>query len=427
MKLRNIVLIVFFLSIVSTTKAQWEKLPIAGENITLHGEMAFNNDLSLGYFLQRDDDRPHLYQTHDSGKSWKRKRFFFTDSKTTFLDLKLRDSGKILMLHKSKICVLDTVTLLLDTLYDLEANLLQPTPIYLGNTEWVFVNDKVGFALRNNVFKTIDGGDTWQPVNGVFAQLHRSLHFIDEQHGYFIGLTAGENMKLYSTDDGGSTWDTSGMNLNFMGNVAVQFISPDTGFLGGNDNCIYKTTDRGITWNKLYCLNDGKEVNTIKSIQFITSQIGWIFIDGRSNVYKTVDGGKNFFMQELKNSTAKSYWTNELNIITPSLIYTGQSGFNYRSTNQGGSPMLSIKPVSGEKAERNVTLYPNPAKNSITFNVEGENSYNIRVFDIMGKEYASLIDISSNTTINIENLPTGIYFLQYINGSCSKSIKFIKE
>ena len=132
-------------------------------------------------------------------------------------------------------------------------------------------------------------------------------------------------------------------------------------------------------------------------------------------------------MQELKNSTSKTYWTNELNIITPSLIYTGQSGFNYRSTNQGGSPMLSIKPVIEESVKSNVSLYPNPAQNSITFTVDGEDEYNIRVFDIMGKEYTRFVDISSNTLINIEGLSSGIYFLQYTNGSCSKSIKFIKE
>jgi hypothetical protein len=82
-----------------------------------------------------------------------------------------------------------------------------------------------------------------------------------------------------------------------------------------------------------------------------------------------------------------------------------------------------------EKDNKNLVLYPNPANQSfvINFTEAQEGVKQIRIFDMLGKEVISIESPSSNT-INIANLPTGIYAVRILSQSgMSYTSKLVKE
>jgi polyhydroxybutyrate depolymerase len=80
-----------------------------------------------------------------------------------------------------------------------------------------------------------------------------------------------------------------------------------------------------------------------------------------------------------------------------------------------------------EKQNLAISVYPNPANTILNFNTDNfNNSESIEITDLLGKVVLS--DHTNSTTINIEKLQPGIYFLSIKNGNNkSGKAKFIKE
>lgn len=405
--------------------AQWQQTPNqGGEGPRILGFFDFKKDLSFGYMLEESETDPKLYQTHDSGYTWKRKRFFYTTRSTRLNGIKIMDNGNVLIISPTKVHVLDTTTLLLDTIYSFEQNYLQPVPLFFRTSSMYFFDKDTGFVLANNLFRTTDGGKTWNVFGNVFAQLQDNFHFVDRNNGFFLGMTEGYKTTVYSTTDGGLTWDTTGPSVNTGPDPTsytstLTFVSKDTGFIGGKNSCVYRTVNRGKTWEKFYCINDGKPNGEIRNLKFINSQEGWITITGREkNIFKTVNGGKNYYPQPLPSTQSDLTSPNRLHVIAPNLLFLdGASIGFYRTFNQGGSPMLSVQQQT-EKVEKNAVLYPNPATRHIFLTIESSRA---TIVDITGKQWWQ--GIFGQEGIDIGFLPTGLYFLKTEAGTT----RFVKE
>jgi len=90
-----------------------------------------------------------------------------------------------------------------------------PTEPYPGKQDDIsFVNPALGFYGNGDgkIFRTKDGGDTWEKVFEQKGTFVRCLAFVDEKHGvmgnigpgYFPGVT--DATVVYRTEDGGTSW-----------------------------------------------------------------------------------------------------------------------------------------------------------------------------------------------------------------------------
>jgi hypothetical protein len=68
----------------------------------------------------------------------------------------------------------------------------------------------------------------------------------------------------------------------------------------------------------------------------------------------------------------------------------------------------------GEPAPRIVKFYPNPATSVITFDFQQgyDKTYNLQIYNFIGKKVQEIPNISPKTTVNLNDFYRGIYIFQ---------------
>lgn len=159
------------------------------------------------------------------------------------------------------------------------------------------------------IVRTTDGGRTWKDmfqcrakivVDGLSRDVActlKALHFPTAEVGYAIGGAHGAKRMLFvaKTEDGGNRWTLTvvpdvGGDLEVYHNQELFFTDATTGFAHLAESRLYSTTDGGATWNGL--------VGTPGSdIKFADPEVGWSFAGSRLTY--TTDGGKRWSSREL--------------------------------------------------------------------------------------------------------------------------------
>ncbi len=78
-----------------------------------------------------------------------------------------------------------------------------------------------------------------------------------------------------------------------------------------------------------------------------------------------------------------------------------------------------------------VKLFPNPADSRVNIEVTGITStdeMSIRVVDMMGRDIESSTLVNGKGSINVSNLPSGVYSVMFINNGMKVAAKtFVKN
>ena len=96
------------------------------------------------------------------------------------------------------------------------------------------------------------------------------------------------------------------------------------------------------------------------------------------------------------------------NILNPILSAIS----NYGGGENGGGENV------GEIVKNDINIYPNPATKDFKVNVNG--NANVMIYDMTGR-CVKEVNVDNNTTINIEDLNTGVYFVN-VNGKVEKLV-----
>ncbi|AXY74205.1 hypothetical protein D3H65_09565 [Paraflavitalea soli] len=114
-----------------------------------------------------------------------------------------------------------------------------------ANNVFIFSATSIGGDGTNNMYKTTNGGASWQPVTLPTGSLY-SAYFLTATTGW---LSTKEG--FYQTVNGGASWTK-------QNDPAVLFFSPkfiftdnQTGYSLGTSYTVYKTTDAGKIWEPL--------------------------------------------------------------------------------------------------------------------------------------------------------------------------------
>jgi hypothetical protein len=92
-------------------------------------------------------------------------------------------------------------------------------------------------------------------------------------------------------------------------------------------------------------------------------------------------------------------------------------------TNCGLEPLN----LTNNNKHNEITLFPNPAHNSLNLSTGGYMG-TVLIYDYVGKKiFEAKTENPNNTEINISNLPQGLYIVEFTNHIKSHKMKFIKE
>ncbi|OJV53703.1 MAG: hypothetical protein BGO31_02260 [Bacteroidetes bacterium 43-16] len=336
-----------------------------------------------------------------------------------------------------------------------------------------FVTGYIPFSSGSSLFKTTNGGNTWQTINlsiDINTQ-HLNIHFIDTAKGFI-----SKDNTLYQTSDGGATFIARELisEPHYISNI--HFINPQTGFVSlvrtQTDgelyrDMIFKTADAGASWQQVYSRqtpgqvvfvypgisnmqfinnqtgfavasgvpstllkteNGGQswdtlpfsfanEFESMADVHFITEQTGYTAVG--QHIYKTVNGGQSWEQQTI--NPAGDYFISDLTLVNENLGYASGSGL-FKTTNGGGTVSVSTPKVNA----LGISIYPNPASGTLNILKPADLTLEqVNIIDASGR--VMLNATGSLEKINTQSFSKGNYWLNISTQKGRVSIPFLVQ
>lgn len=192
--------------------------------------------------------------------------------------------------------------------------LIHNDTLYYRYDDVFFLDDHVGWAVNGgggSVFKTIDGGETWE-LKFQTAYYLRNIEFLNENIG-FLGTL---DNKFYRSTDGGDTWDSITISPNPPAVCGLDVVGSSTiygcgAYFSASPNVI-KSIDSGVTWEYI---DMSAYATGLVEILFINEQMG--YVSGKSStggiILKTEDGGVSW--TEIYNSQTPGDYVWKLQLL----------------------------------------------------------------------------------------------------------------
>ncbi len=314
------------------------------------------------------------------------------------------------------------------------------------------------------IYRTNDGGSTWTQVFTQAGGFLDGIAMFDSLNGYAYGDPVGGNWELYSTSDGGQTWNAANalpQNGTEAGWNNAIYASDSSIYFGTNNSTIYYSNDRGNSWTA----QTTAQTNAY-SVWFNDSSHG--FIGGENALNETTNGGVNWDTTSALPGTGSigaltgidsmwwaarqnnviyhstdngNSWYIQYNAPTTGAYYamsmSRDDSVIYAVRSDGGISALLTQNAVGITQGDNTTPttfnltqnYPNPFNPSttISYSTSEQSKVILSVYNVLGEQVAVLVNGvvpsgSHQVEFNASSLPSGAYFYKLQQGN-SVSVK----
>lgn len=192
-----------------------------------------------------------------------------------------------------------------------------------------FINSLKGWAVGGGgtVIKTLDGGNNWSPYTFPNSTTFKDIHFVNDTLGWIAGATSASNSVIYKTTDGGASWNEVG-NVLPDGIQSIDFFNLNYGMATTTFNA-YVTIDGGDTWVQMPLPTTFQ----LGRVELYNASTAWISC-ANGTVLKTISGGSPWTVQSVPTSSI--LW-DIATVNGTDLFAVGYGGSLVTSTNGGSS------------------------------------------------------------------------------------------
>ncbi|RKY84349.1 glycosyl hydrolase [candidate division KSB1 bacterium] len=210
-------------------------------------------------------------------------------------------------------------------------------------------------SASGGLWKTVNNGTTWKPIFDHESSITIGDIAIAYSNPDVIWVGTGENNSsrssyagtgVFKSTDGGKTWKNMGLtDSHHIGRIVIDPDNENVVYVAsighlytpGGDRGVYKTTNGGITWEKILT-GDGENTGFIDLLMnpvdhkilyaaaWERSRKAWNFVESGegSGIYKTTDGGITW--KKLKNGLPSGKGVGRIGLSLcyshPEIIYT---------------------------------------------------------------------------------------------------------
>jgi hypothetical protein len=125
-------------------------------------------------------------------------------------------------------------------------------------------------------------------------------------------------------------------------------------------------------------------------------------------------------------STMGAFTGNAINLTANTLYYVNTYAINSAGTSYGIQVTFTTLVDGIDELETNlISLFPNPAKNSVT--IKNAENYTINVYSIVGQVVKQTTAKTNNYSMDISDLPSGIYIMSFQYGDKKFTYRLTKQ
>ena len=201
-----------------------------------------------------------------------------------------------------------------------------PTTVYAGT--W------------GGVFKSTDGGGNWSAANTGLPGAGISVLVVDPLTP--TTLYAGmESFGVFKSTDGGASWSAANTGLLTASPFSITALAlapqtPTTLYAGTDGSGVFKSTDRGTSWS---LASLGLPTNTsVRSLALDPQTLTTLYAAmERFGIFKSTDGGGSWSAVNTGLRSLLPVYALALDPTAPTTLYAGAYGAVFKSTDGGGS------------------------------------------------------------------------------------------
>jgi photosystem II stability/assembly factor-like uncharacterized protein len=153
-----------------------------------------------------------------------------------------------------------------------------------------------GHTNYTGIYKTLDGGKTWQRLDLYDGQEHTpdwvAIRFADARNGWIAART---NRFVLKTTDGGESWEPVDVSKDYIMARRLLPLGVNGLLIAADNGVIHRTLDGGATWQTQQIQHDGDDVRDIVRptadllYAIVSEQYG-----SKGTLYKSTDLGETW-------------------------------------------------------------------------------------------------------------------------------------